>query len=688
MVALMLIAVFLQLSDKPLTGEQRRALQEAQEDIKSGDPDRIYEAASRLIRMRHRQAIIALTDAFKSGDKMLRLKIAKALADRSSYLSEAVSGYSALLEAASTCKEKAVLEQIERALVSARRPDRAHVSAFLARLAAHSPAAAPLIAAVFQRLPLDNWREVGNAISAANALWPSDDAKKILSAVNRALVKNFRTPQEAALWFEKNKNRSFRDVLGEIRKTVDKMRHLILKHIHDKIALISKIPAEVREKECVARLTDQEEATEVKVFALKELGRLKAKRHADTVAQFLKSDDERLRVAAAWALSHMGADRFAPKIAELLKSESEQERLAAVKSLMRLESAPSETLCEALKKEKSEAVLKALLEAVAVLRPAEAAGVIVKKFFVRSGDKLILREKGEVGRAVARALAAVAPGGGKPVLLALLALTENADAAIRYAGCEGLGAVGGDLARSRLAEIADRDKEPGVRAAAIRALVRTAQLGEKEMDVLLAALAAEEKEVSEAALDGLRRVTGVAGNHKIDMERLADVVARLLKQKRYDAMIRLLDVPQSRIAKMTDKEKKRFGELLLLLADEHARRKALMKAVETCRRALTLVGSAREGEVRLKIATLLERQAKFAEAYEELKKAQSLLPPEQAESIFIRRLSLIKRIATEKRDVNSAAALLKECCEQAKRLKLSEPALKRLETLKKSLLGG
>ncbi|RKY13019.1 MAG: hypothetical protein DRP63_10095, partial [Planctomycetota bacterium] len=161
MVALMLIAVFLQLSDRPLTAEQRRALQEAQDDIRSGDPDRIYEAASRLIRMRHRRAITALTDAFKSGDKMLRLKIAKALADRSSYISEAVSGYSALLEAASTCKEKAVLEQIERALVSARRPDRAHVSAFLAHLAAHSSAAAPLIAAVFQRLPLDNWREVG-----------------------------------------------------------------------------------------------------------------------------------------------------------------------------------------------------------------------------------------------------------------------------------------------------------------------------------------------------------------------------------------------------------------------------------------------------------------------------------------------------------------------------------------------
>jgi len=688
MVALMVIAVFLQLSDRPLTAEQRRALQEAQEDIRSGDPDRMYEAASRLIRMRHRRAVAALTDAFKNGDKVLRLKIAKALADRSFYLSEAVSGYSALLETASGCKDKAVLKQIERALVGARRPDRAHVSAFLARLAARRTTAAPLIAAVFQRLPLDNWREVGNAITAAEALWSSDDAKKILSAINRALVKNFKTPQEASFWFEKNKNRSFRDVLGEIRKTVDKMRHLILKHIRDKIALISKIPPNEREKECLARLSDEEEAMEMKEFALKELGRLKAKVHADIVARFLGSEDERLRVAAAWALSHIGAVRFAPRIAKLLKSQSEQERLAAVKSLMRLKSAPSDALCEALRKEKSETVLKALLEAVVVLRPAGVVDVIVRKFFVKSGDKLLLHEKGEVGRAVARALAAVASDDGKTVLSALLALTENADAAIRYAGCEGLGTLGGDLARLRLAQIAGKDKEPGVRAAAIRALVRTTKLGEKEIDVLLAALGAKEKEVCEAALDGLRRVTGVAGNHKMDMEQLATVVARLLKEKRYDALIRLLDVPQSRIAKMTEKEKKRFGELLLLLADEHARRQALAKAVETCRVALTLVGSGREGEVRLKIAALLEQQVKFAEAYEELKKAQGLLPPERSESIFIKRLSLIERIATEKKDRNSAAALLKECCEQAKRLKLSESALKRLENLKKSLLGG
>jgi len=688
MVALMLVAVVLQLSERPLTAEQRKALQEAQNDIKSDDPDRMYEAASRLIRMRHRQAVAALTDAFKSGDKVLRLKIAKALADRSSYLSEAVSGYSELLEAASVCKDKAVLEQIERALVGARRPNRAHVSAFLAQLAARRTTAAPLIASVFQRLPLDNWREVGNAITAAESLWSSDDAKKILSAVNRALFRNFKTPQEASSWFEKNKNRSFRDVLGEIRKTVDKMRHLILKHIRDKIALISKIPPKEREKECLARLSDKEEAVEVKEFAIRELGRLKAKAQANVVAGFLKSEDERLRVAAAWALSQMGAVRFARQIAELLKSESEQERLAAVKSLMRLESAPSDALCEALKEEKSETVLKALLEAVVALKPAGIADVIVTKFFVKSGDKLLLREKGESGRAVARALAAVASGGGKPVLSALLALTENADAAIRYAGCEGLGALGGDLARSRLAEMASKDKEPGVRAAAIRALVHTAKLTEKEIDVLLGALGAKEKEVCEAALDGLRRVTGVVGNHKVDMERLAAVVARLLKEKRYDALIRLLDVPQSRIAKMAEKEKKRFGELLLLLADEHARRKALAKAVETCRRTLTLVGGGRKGEVRLKIATLLEQQAKFAEAYEELKKAQGLLPPERAESIFIKRLSLVERIATEKKDKNTAAALLKECSEQAKRLKLSESALKRLENLKKRLLGG
>jgi len=289
---------------------------------------------------------------------------------------------------------------------------------------------------------------------------------------------------------------------------------------------------------------------------------------------------------------------------------------------------------------------------------------------------------------VARALAAVASGGGESVLPALLALTENADAAIRYAGCEGLGILGGDLAWSRLAEMVDRDKEPGVRAAAIRALVRAAKLSEKGMDVLLRALGAKEKEVCEAALDGLRRVTGVVGNHKIDMERLATVVARLLKEKRYDALIRLLDVPESRIATMAEKEKKRLGELLLLLADEHTRRKALARAVETCRRALTLLGSGREGEVRLKVAALLEQQAKFAEAYEELKKAQGLLPPERAETIFIKRLSLIERIAAEKKDKNTAVALLKECSEQAKRLKLSESALKRLENLKKRLLGG
>jgi len=688
MLAVLVLVVVAGLSERPLTEEQRQAIEEARKDLRSGDPDRIYEAASRLIRMRHREAVTLLTKVFKEGGEEVRLKIVKALADRSSYLSEAIGGYGALLEAAAVSKQREVLEHLERALVEARRPNSAQVASFLAELAKRAPPAAPLISYVLCKLPLDNWREVGFAIKAAGTLWPSEHAKRILAGVNRALFRNFKTPDEAAAWFEKNKNRSFSEVLGEIRKTVDKMRRLILKHIRDKISLIKRLPEQERKKECLMRLADEEEALEVKEFALRELGRLKAKDAASRIAEFLKSGEEGLRIAAVWALGQVGAREFADRIAALLESESEAERLAVVKALRRLGQAPAASLCEALRKEKSDVVLKALLEAVAYLKPSGAAEVIVGKFFVESGGRLVLRGEGEQARLVARTLAAIVQGGSKPVLKALLALTESKDPAVRYAGCEGLGLFGGDVARARLVVLARKEQESGVRAAAIRAIAHAGKPGPDEMDVFFEALGAKEKEVQEAGLDGLRRAAGVVGNGPLDLATLATAVRRLVKENRYKALVRLMDVPQARLEKMAEEQKRRFGSLLLILGEEHARRKALTKAVEVYRRALKYVGREGEGQARLKIASLLEQQSKFAEAYEELKRAQSVLPPEQSETLFIRRLAIIERIAKEKKDKNTAAALLKECIEHAKRLKLSDSARKRLNDLKKVLLGG
>lgn len=687
MLGFLLIALFFGLSERPLTGEEQQALKEAKKDLRSGDPDRIYEAASRLIRMRHKQAVAALTDAFKTDEKV-RIKIAKALADRSSYLSEAVSDYGMLLERAALCKDQMVLKYITRALVSARRPNVANVASFLVKLAVKTPTSAPLVSNVFNQLPLDNWKEVGFAITAAKALWHSEHGRKILSAVNRALLRNFKTPDEASLWFDKNKNRPFRDVLGEFRKMVDRMRRTIMKHVQDKIELMKKIPPEERKKECLARLDDKEESAEIKEFALRELGVLKANDAADKIATFLKSNDERLRRAAIWALAQLQEKRYSSKIAELLSSESEAERLMAVKALKKLAAAPPKVLNDALRNEESEKVLRTVLETVAYLKPDGAADVIVERFFVKSGDTLVLKEKGEKGRLVARTLAAVAVGGGEKVLKALLGLTESDDAAIRYAGCEGLAGVGGGVARARLVEMARKEKETGVRAAAIRALIRLGKIASDEMDVLFEGLGAAEKEVREAALDGLRRVTGVAGNIPLNTEKLASVVKRLLKQNHYEALVRLMDVPPSRLARLKGDAKKHFGLLLISLGDEHMKRKALTKAVEVYRQALSFVGQEQEGRVRLKIASVLEREAKFAEAYEELKHAQGVLPPEQRESVFLNRLALVERIAKEKKDKSTAAALLKECSEDAKRLKLSDSAKKRLSELKKALLGG
>jgi len=687
---LMVLGVLMQLRTTPLLPDEARRLKEREASLKSDDPDRVYAAAVALVEMRHVRAATVLSKALKEGSALTRLKVVKAIGANRRDVEADIDEYLSMLSPLIPTGDANLHRELVRTLVAVETP---RTCAFLLeRLKRDADATAEgMIAEAFGGMELADMDEIRSAVEAAGGMKTKEHAEQVLSAVNDALLQEFRSVQEARRWLDENRSLSYAQAVASRRKELRRRemvrRRQLQSQIHDKIEILRVLARHAKEEAInfiVGYLRDDDEPVEVKEFCLRQLGGMKVLARSKLVVRYLKAEEEVLRVAAAEALAEMGAEGEAGNVAGLLDSSSARERLAAVNAMIKLKFAPAEVISSRLEKEQSPQVLAALVDAVAALKISGAFDALVARTFERT-DKGALRlavKDESLRNKVAEAVRAVAAAvDRKKAIKVLLVMLSDGQAGVRFSACDALGRLKAGEAEGALLKVVKTDAVSGVRAAAIRALAAAGPPSAAVWKTLLETVGGKEKEVSAAALDAVRRLCGVVGETPLDLTRLSKAVEWAAGAKNHAALQALLLVPKEKADALKNEDRVRFAGMLLYLARSHRRRGEQKEAQDVYRRALSELKGELKGRVLMEMAAVLADMGRFAESLERYREAHVLLPERRAE-IWERRLDVIERVEKEKKDPKAARQFVESAVEQArKEPPPTEDAKKRLAAM-------
>ncbi|MCX7702822.1 MAG: HEAT repeat domain-containing protein [Planctomycetota bacterium] len=691
-----------QLKEGVLSQEQRAEIESARRDLKSSDPDIIYYAACSLIRMAHKSALEVLKEGYEKGEKTVRLKIVKALGDKRDRVIEAVGEYLVILKAALMEEEEGMRKQLVQTLVALKSPV---VTSFMLEEVKKRPQDTKILKLVvdsFSGMRLEDMVCIGHLIELGGIVSDTEMRGRLLVALNGAFFfEKFNSFAEASEWYQKNKNRSYEEVIREQqemirgilekRKSESEMWRRL--YIETQIKYMKSLSDERRLPEVLRLLEEKEPPVELKEFAIREVGSLKAKEHQPKLMPFLSSTEDRLCIAALEALSVMGAKEAIAQIDDLLKARSPEVRLAAVKALVVLTaSSPSPTLVERLKVEEDVKILEALIEAVDVLKVVDALGVLLDRMFVLLEGGVVqldgrfgVEVRKKVVVAVGKLSALVEEEGlRKRAVTALIASLGDPEASVRFHACERLGVLKVGLSQGPLVLRLKEDKSPGVRAAAARALGLIANADEETLNALKDALNSSEKEVVEAAVEALRNQCGIADGQtgKPKVELLSAVVAEMMTKKMFEVVVSLLRVSKERLSSMGKEEAAALAAVSMNAAKAYEQSGDLRKASGVYESLLGFLQGKDSLEGRSEYARLLMKQSMFIEALAQFDALLTLVPERQTE-FWHKKLDILESIG--EKDEKTAKQVAESFIKAAAQEKFPQEVRERLSKVVKRL---
>lgn len=687
-----------QLKDGPLSHEERVELDSAKRDLKSSDPDIVYYAVCNLLRMSHKAALEVLKENFEKGPPIVKLKVIKALGDKSDRVSDSIKDYIVLLKAALSEEDETIRKQLTQTFIALKSPA---VTSFIAGEVKARPQDSKLLKMAvdsFSSMRLDDMEMLGHLIEVGSVVSDTDMRNRLLKALNDALqFEEFKSFVEAKEWYEKNKGKSYDDVMREqiqkIRSKLDKLREenetLRKRYITERIKNVTSLPEDKRVPEVLRLLEEKDSPAELREFAICELGALKAKEHYEKLMPFLSSAEDRLCILSLEALRQMGAKEAASPISELVKSRSADVRLSAVKALTSL-AVPSPVLIEQLQVENDVRVLEALVEAVDSMKMTDALNILLTKMFVTNEGGL-LQVDGKFGTDVRRktiiavgrlALTADEPLKKKAIEV-LIASLNDSDASVRFYSCERLGALRATISQAPLVLRLKDDKSPGVRAAAARALGSISEANEETINALMDALTSNEKEIVEAAIEALRTQCGIAeGQSKGNLKLLRNLVTEMMSKKMFEVVVSLLRFSKERLAGMEKEDAATFASILLESARAYEQSGDLRKASAVYETIIGFLQGKDAIDGRGEFARLLVKQSMFAEALAQYDALLSLAPERQTE-FWHKKLDIVEAVADK--DEKTAKQMVEGFVKAASQDKFPQEIKERLAKVAKKL---
>lgn len=689
-----------QIRDGALTQSEQATIKRAREDLRSDDSDIVYYAACNLIHISHRRSLEILKEHMEKGTATAKRKIIKALGDRrNDGVLDAIDDYLVLLEKAFDSDDQRLHEHLVHTLIALESPQVASLLTNEVKSHPKDMKRMRVVVDAFSSMRLNDIKTIGCLITAGENISDTKMKEQLLKALNTTLFQEFRSFAEAKRWFAKNRDRSFEEVMKEhwakVReklKEAEKEREEWRRHCIEAYLLWLRSLSSEERLEQVLKIIDGKgntkvmEETEIKEFAIRELGRLKAKKHYSRVIPYLQSGENVLVIAAIEALGELGVKEASASVAPMVKSPSADIRLVAVKTLVRL-SFPAKEILQQLELEEESNIIEALVNAVNTLNITGALPVLFNRMFTEAEGGLKLKPqlspelRKETVKAVGH-LASQLKGGSmrKRAVTALIASLTDADASVRFYSCEGLGMIGASVSQAPLVIRLKDDESPGVRAAAARALGRIENLTDRTVEVLKDALTSKEKEVVVAATAALRSQCGLTAESDINTRLLKEVAEHLMSKKLYEQLITLLSLPKERLDKMDKEKAAEVASLLLLSAKAYESIKDLRKATATFRHLLPYLKGKQAIDARSELAGLLVKQGKYAEAiseYDTLLKVSS----ERQTEFWHRKLDAIEKIM--EKDRKAAIQHIKASLETTKQSEFPQEIKERLKKIAK-----
>jgi HEAT repeat protein len=644
------------------------------------DGDIAFAESQKLIDKNHVEAFNELKDLYEKGTAIIKTKIVKAIGVGRDKIVEAPQ-YWTILEQALGSTEKNLAEEVVICL--RRLESEEYFGRLLEKIKVKDTSKAAMdntisVLCLPEEGPsnLLSTGTLGQRIQALQVLserGEKDNESKLMAALASKFGEEFAGRDDVAKWWDRNKDKSIAQILDEANR---KLRRKHAAAQEDKKALKQKLVNERKAKLKLILQYDEKKAIqlfldeaanpdpstvpEVLEYTIKELARLKVKDALGLVKRHLGSEHVTVRIASIEAMGAIGNSDILPEIENRLQAENLNERLAAIGTTATLGGhKAADMLLEILKGEQNPLAQRALVQGLGQIGlPVAVKPLVNLQASVSAEGEVILRDTAtddflfELDGALGRILSSGNECDKATRLLAIdfmLATLAVGKDQVKYKAIENLGIVGADKATSVLVNVLNTDPNPGIRAAAGRALGKMPEMDDTVENSLLLNLKDKNNEVAEACMWSLRNIAGLNGSERqTDLDMLLKWSTGLETDDAYE-LVRLLlkNLPEESVLKTADEESRdKLYKLRGALGIAHMKAKDHKAAQIEFEKVVGYLKGPKETILKFRemLAQTYAASKQLAKAIEEYELLIKMVEPPQATRYWNESLTLIERI--------------------------------------------
>ncbi|MFH1421761.1 MAG: HEAT repeat domain-containing protein [Planctomycetota bacterium] len=697
-----------------LTAAEQEQIKTHGEEILKPDRNQfqIYKSAEQLVKINHVKAAERLIEITKAASPTAKKAIITLIGDmRESGVVNNITTYWSIIEQCLSSNDADINTETIKTLTKLECPEISERLLSIIKTPETPKEKAQIVYTALATSRIRSMESMGFLIEALDYINEDKFRQSIIKTLNDRTNNTFTTKDDWRKWWESNKQKMWDEILQEIQNRSDTARRDAEKKleaarkllIERTIELLKALLNDPNQKplfvaRCIALLQGQDEEPEIKAWCATKLGELKVKEAVNPLIAALPAPTQIVRMAVIKALGDIADPAALDALIKQLDSELPLERAAVAAALGKLQlPKTAEVIISKLGTEKELSVLLAMVNALGDIGYEAAIPSLSALVVTPQGDSVIIKETQvvEIRRGVAAALKKLFPSERQtdktPALKeqaakTLIALLDDKDDSVRYQAADSLGEVKAASAIDKLCSMLETDPNPGVKAAAAKALGGIGDTQQKVLDSLYAQTKNTSQEIRKTALFSLRQLFGLAGAAPIKPSIISDIASKLYSEKEYATIKDLFlgDMDPKKLEPLSQEDKDKYFTSRTLLARSYMELKEFKQAIVEFESVVANFAS-RLGTTqvlyRKELIAAYEQDSQFSKALEHCDALlKSNIAPEQANELWLKKKNLIENIGSK--DLREALRQINASLAPEFSPKPPDAVKKRLEELK------
>lgn len=670
----------------------------------------VYESADKLVAMNHVKAAERLVEVTKAASLAAKKAIITLLGNKRDLgVLENISSYWAILDQGIGSNDPELVGETVRVLTKL---ECSEVSQQLLAILKNNQSpkerheAAIAAFTSFRILSIQTLNALIEALDYVN----DEKAREIMEALKRRTFEKLSTKDDWRNWREANKQKSWDEIQQEIlvkreearRETEEKLKATtatLVQRTIEYLKMLSSFDQKQQIAKCLEFLQKEDEEAEIRTWCAVRLSELKVKEAVGPLSAALSARSPTIRLAAIKALGEIGDVSALEPLMQKFGSELATERAAVASALAKLQmAAASSFLAGKLDEEKDTGALLSMVTALGDLGCEDAAGHLSALVVTSQEGSLSVIETQvvEIKRGVISALrklfspqreSAATPELKENAVKTLCALLGDKDDSVRYQAADSLGELKATSAVDKLCSVLESDANPGVAAAAAKALGEISEPQQKILDSLYSRVKDASVEIRKAVIFSFRQILGLTSAAPLRPSLLCNITAKLFSEKEF-AIIKDLHMGSpdaKKVEALAQEEKDKFYESRADLARSYFELKEPKPAIAELESVVANF-SPRPASVtyRKELIIIYESDSQFSKAVEHCDALlKSDIVPEQADELWQKKRDLIEKISSK--DPREALRQIESSLSPDFLPKPPGAVKKRLEELKKEI---